>query len=168
MKVLKKFEHREPEFKDFKETPACGNLFQTSVGGTLWESQRLPKNVIPTRYVVEFFAPYFSFGIYNGQVDIFLDITESVNTIIVHSHLINVFLPFLRDNTNTILELQCADFYPLNEYYVIRTANMISKSQTPLKLTLQFDGFLNIYESGLFSISYQAPGNEFDGYSLFE
>ena len=162
MKTLKENEYRKPEFKNVKETPTCEALFQTDVNRTLWESQRLPTNIIPKRYVVEFFSPYFSLGIYNGQVDIYLDITEDVNTFIVHAHLLNVFLPFLRDNTNTILSLQCADYYPLNEYFVIRTNSMVRKSQAPLRLTLQFDGFLHLYESGVFSIQY-GPGSEFNG-----
>lgn len=162
MKILKQYEHLKDA--NVKEVPTCGSLFQTSTNGTLWESERLPKNVLPTHYVVEFFSPYFSFGIYNGQVEIYLDITENVNTIIIHSHLINVFLPFLHDNTNTLIDLQCADYFKYYEYFVIRTQNMISRSQAPLKLTLQFDGFLNIYESGIFSLSYAAPGTEFNGY----
>ena len=52
-----------------------------------------------------------------------------------------------------------------NEYYVIRTQNTITTSQVPLTLTLAFDGFLNLYNTGLFTIKY-SEGNEFNGYIL--
>jgi hypothetical protein len=164
MKKLKQYEVRKPEFANVKEIADCSALFETDVNGTLWESQRLPTNIMPKYYELEFYAPIFAAEIYNGEVEIALDITEDVNTFIVHAHLLNVFLPFLRDNTNNLIELQCADYYSYNEYYIVRTKNMVRKSQAPLKLKLYFDGFLDLYESGIFGIHYN-EGDEFEGYS---
>ena len=95
--------------------------------------------------------------------------TEDVNTIIVHSHLIGVLSPVLVDSSNTNINIQCASFFPPNEYYVIRTTNLIRKAQAPLKLSLDFNGYLDLYETGLFEINYSQAA-EFNGYlklSLF-
>ena len=154
------------KYAEIKAAPSCKSLFnQTDVNGSLWKNPRLPTNVIPTRYDLELYLEYIFLQSYNGQVDITLTLTEEVNTIILHSHLLDIYTTLLRDNANNIISIQCADYYPDNEYYVIRTTNMIKMTQAPLKLTLQFDGYLNLYETGIFTIQF-GSGTEFNGYFL--
>lgn len=145
------------------DPPGCDALFTTNVGNTLWNNSRLPTNVIPTRYAIQLSSLNLTDAKYSGHIDITLDLAEDVNTIIVHAHLIGISSPTLQDNANSNLNIECAAFYTDNEYYVIRTTNLIRRAQAPLKLSLNFNGFLDLYQSGLFEIHY-SQADEFNGY----
>lgn len=162
MTRLKQHEMRPPYLRYFKDIPYCTDLEETAAGNP-WGNERLPTNIYPLRYDIEFYTPIISAEIYNGEVTMSLRITEDIDTIVVHANLINVFLPFLNDSADNQLEIKCTNYYKKNEYFVIKTANKIRQSQGPLKLRLYFNGFLNIYESGIFAITYDKDEEELDG-----
>jgi len=113
MEELKQLRGRKKlKINENLKAPSCGSLFSQDTNGTLWQSPRLQKNVIPLRYNIEFYLEYIFLQSYNGLVNISLVITEDLNTIILHSHLLDIYTTLLRDNSNTLIPIQCADYYP--------------------------------------------------------
>ena len=112
MEKLKEHRKQKSENANIQAAPSCSSLFTQNVNGTLWQNPRLQTNVMPTRYNIEFYLEYIFLQSYNGQVNITLGITEDLNTIILHSHLLDIYTTLLRDNTNNLLAIQCADYYP--------------------------------------------------------
>ena len=164
---LKKYENTHPAYaafrKTLKETPSCPELFSYNPNGWPWEKKRLPLNIIPNRYELEFYRPYYPQKIYNGEVGIYVNITEDVDTFVVNSNFLNVIYPFIYDSQNNSIGIKCADYYPINEYFVIRTNVTVLKSRGPLLIKLYFNGFLDKYESGLFFVNYTDVPGDFNG-----
>ena len=163
-KMEKSRRYDRKHFKRMDRDAACDAMFSVNMSGTLWESDRLPTNVIPTRYEIQLTTLNVSDASYKGHVNINLTLTENVNTIILHAHLIEISSPVIRDSSNNQINIQCAGIYSTNEYYVIRTTSMIARTQAPLTLSLDFSGYLDLYETGFFKIQYLQGGLEFDGY----
>lgn len=162
---LKSHQRSHPRFRhSLRETPTCPELFTYNPNKWPWENIRLPVNVVPNRYELEFYRPLFPQKIYNGEVAIYVDLTDSAtDTFLVHSTYLNVIYPSIYDNTNQTIQLKCADYYPLYDYYVIRTTNPVLKSQSPLQIKLYFNGFLDKFESGLFLVDYAPKPDDFNG-----
>ncbi len=162
---LKKYDYTHPRFRNIqREIPRCPEIYEYDPNGSVWEKDRLPKNIFPTRYELEFYRPIFPQKIYNGEVGIFVNVTEDVDTFLVHANFLNVIYPFVFDNENKSLELKCADYYPLYEYYIVRTKEKVRQDQGPLQMKLYFNGFLDKYESGLFLVDYKTPASDFNGW----
>ena len=111
MEQLKQLREKKAQANEILKAPSCASLFLQNTNGT-WRNPRLPTNVIPLRYDVEFYLEYIFLQTYNGQVNISLAITENLNTIILHSHLLDIYTTLLRDNSNNLIPIQCADYYP--------------------------------------------------------
>lgn len=130
-----------------------------------WFNPRLPKSVIPTHYDIHFYAPIIQAEEYSGDITITVTLTEPVDTIVLHSKMLFVYLPRMKDNMNQSIPIKCVGFYPQNDYYIIKTVDKLERTRGPLKITLYFTGLVTIFEAGIFEISYEQNGFEFDGYS---
>jgi hypothetical protein len=122
---------------------------------TLWEYPRLPKTVVPTDYLIELYTPIFQTELYAGLAVITAELNEDTDTFIIHSKLVAEQGIALLDKNGNEIAIKCAGYYPVNDYFVIRTTNKVQRSQGPLLLEYLFIGFLNIYESGLFEVKYE-------------
>ena len=167
---LQNHQHNHPAFRNsLRETPTCPELFSYNPDKWPWENIRLPLTVIPNRYELEFYRPYFPQKIYNGEVAIYVDLTvNSTDTFLVHSAFLNVIYPFIYDNQNKTIAIKCADYYPLYDYFIIRTTNPVLQSQSPLQIKLYFNGFLDKFESGLFLVDYDLNPDDFNGWFKFQ
>ena len=72
------------------------------------------------------------------------------------------------DNQNKTIAIKCADYYPLYDYFIIRTTNPVLQSQSPLQIKLYFNGFLDKFESGLFLVDYDLNPDDFNGWFKFQ
>lgn len=147
---------------NLKEVDECPEVTSGLVFGP-WFNTRLPTNVVPLRYEVEFYNPLLSYSSYNGEVTIDLEITQDLDTILLNANNLNVILPSLLNGSSDSVELKCADYYRENQYFVIRLKSKISPIQGPFKLKLYFNGFLDLVQDGLFSIKYKNEAVGFDG-----
>lgn len=129
--------------------------FGTFQNFTLWENPRLPKTVMPTDYEIELYTPIFETELYAGIALITAELNERTDTFIIHSKLIAEQGIGLLDKSGNSIDIRCAGYYPVNDYFVIRTTNPVERNQGPVILEYLFVGFLNIYESGLFEVKYE-------------
>jgi aminopeptidase N len=131
-----------------------------------WYNPRLPKSVTPIHYDIHFYAPIIQAEEYSGDITITVSTSEALDTFVLHSKLLFVYLPRMRDNMNQSIPLKCVGFYPQNDYYIIKTVDKLERSRGPFKIILYFTGIVTIFESGIFEISYEQNGVEFNGNML--
>lgn len=137
----------------FNKIDGCPEFTQ-SQNGTLWESSRLPKSVIPNDYEIELYTPIFDYEVYEGLTLIKADLNERTDTFIVHAKFLLILGIGILDKDLKPIDIKCAGPYPYNDYWVIKTKQPVERIQGPVTLEYLYAGFLNIYESGLFEIKY--------------
>lgn len=143
-----------------KELDRCEELNQPT-DGQLWESLKLPKNIIPIKYDIKLFTPVFAADSYSGEIKIEIEVVQPTQFIILNAKFLSVYLASLIDMAGNQIELACDGLFLPNDYYVLKTKNELS-SQKYL-LDLYFTGNLNIFSSGIFEIKYNNDDKEFDG-----
>ncbi|CAF0970213.1 unnamed protein product [Brachionus calyciflorus] len=138
-----------------KKIDICPELTDFEIGIILpWDSYRLPKNVIPLNYEIELKIPSLNSKVYNGKSEITVQISESLDTFVIHKKLMNVNITELRDSKGELLEISCAGDYDKYDYYIFKTRDYISPDSSPLTLKYTFEAHLDKYESGLFNFNF--------------
>jgi hypothetical protein len=163
VKLSKKIKPNNPE--NSKNLPRCEELnspLPLPDNGTLWESLRLPDSVIPIRYNITLFMPIFNADIYSGELIIEIEAQKSAPYIILNAVLLAVYLPVLNDSNNNQLEIACIGDYLPNGYFVVKPKVPLEPGKR-YKLKLDFTGYLNYFESGIFELTYNQDFDEFDG-----
>jgi hypothetical protein len=134
----------------------CNEIIQPDVIYYPWQNPRLPSNVIPTHYDLYLDLPLWNFetSIYNGEVDITLNVTSQTQFILLHFEL-RGYPEFvnLTDKNGAIIEIECDGISSENnkyEYFVLKTKNMLTVENGPYVISLKFQAALNEFESGLF------------------
>lgn len=128
--------------------------FSIYQNGTLWEDIRLPSYIRATKYDLEISVPSFNSEIYAGTQTMTIELDKDTKYILFHSASVQIVDGQLYDNTNKVIDIDCGGYYPGTDNYVIVLKNIATKSISPLKLNIKFEGLLLHSEQGMFDISY--------------
>ena len=158
--ILKELSRNQKNY--VKALDRCEELNEET-DGELWESLRLPTNVIPHKYNVKIFTQMFAIETYSGEVTIEIEVLEDTQYIIVHAQFIEVFATSLFDLSDNRLELECDGLYLPNEYYIVKSKDKLLAGQRYI-VDFYFAAFLNVFSSGIFEIKYNNDDNEYDGF----
>jgi len=86
---LNEIKSRNPRFKSVVKSnlPYCSELIDPVSSSYPWYNYRLPTNVVPIHYDIYFVLPIWPIepSIYDGYVDILINVTQPTDTIILHS-----------------------------------------------------------------------------------
>jgi hypothetical protein len=86
---LNEIKSRNPRFKSVvkSDLPYCSELSNPVSKSYPWYNYRLPTNVVPIHYDIYFVLPIWQIkpSIYDGYVDILINVTQPTDTIILHS-----------------------------------------------------------------------------------
>jgi hypothetical protein len=145
---------------EFEKLPRCDEL---NVGGSgaPWENFRLPDTIVPTNYFIILYTINFSTELYSGETTISFQVVKATDTIVLNAKYLGVSLPVLQDANGLEVELKCDGLYLPNDYYVIKTTQVLQPGT--YYLDLFFTGYLNLFSAGLFEIRYNNDKNQFDG-----
>lgn len=132
-----------------------------------WYSYRLPDRFVPTNYNVELFVPDWGLKVYNGFMDITVDVTSPSTDpndkyIILHADKEIPILLFVKDKNGNDLDVNCVGQYNRfkNEYFIIKMENYVNMNQGPITIKFLFLALLPKYDSGIFEFQFGKPGSE--------
>lgn len=132
-----------------------------------WYSPRLPDRYVPLHYDVELFVPQWGLNVYDGFMDMKVDITrEHTNDldryILVHAAEEIPLLQYIKDRNDQDVEVECVgEFnYYKNDYFIIKTKNPLNPSNGPLSIEFLFIAILPEYDSGIFEFQFGTPGSQ--------
>lgn len=149
--------------KIFDDLTICSEILNPQPGIRYpWYNDRLPNTTIPKNYDIELFVPTWDMEIYDGFIEIEMEITKATNYFLLHSKADIPIVWDFKDKDGNTLPLTCVGEFFYNDYYILKTSRDIQPSESPLKLSFVFIGFLPDYETGLFEIEYTngLPGEE--------
>lgn len=129
-----------------------------------WYSYRLPDRYVPTKYDVELFIPDWGLKVYDGFMNITVNITSSSQDkyIILHADREIPILLSVRDKDGNDLKVDCVGQFNKfkNEYFIIKMQDFINMNQGPIKIQFLFIALLPKYDSGIFEFQFGKPGSE--------
>lgn len=162
LKILKsKFKYSYKVKHAKTEYPFCPELLESPVG-QLWDSKRLPTNIVPIKYDIMLRTPIFATTFYNGESTIRIRVRQQTQYILMHSKFLSDYLPTVKDAAGNELNIACTgDFLP-HDYFIIKMSQPLSVGEYTIDLF--FTGSLIAFSNGLFEVEYKVDDNEFDGF----
>jgi hypothetical protein len=123
-----------------------------------WKNIRLPKDIEPINYDIEVFIPEWGVPIYDGFLDIQLNVLKATDLIMVHAKIEIPFLNDLLDKDGNRIKIKCIGEYPQNDYFIVKLEEPITPQKAPLTLGFIFIGFFDVYDEGIFEFGYGDSG----------
>jgi len=143
----------------------CPEIFQPEAGVTYpWYSQRLPDRYVPVHYDVELFVPQWGLAVYDGFMDMEVDIKGPAQNkyILVHAEAEIPLLQFIKDKNNNPIEIDCVAEYTYfkNDYFIIKTKDFLQPENGPISIEFLFIALLPEFDTGIFEFKFGKPGME--------
>lgn len=126
--------------------------------GDIWCRVRLPQYIVPYHYNLLIKADVSNLR-FEGQQTVYFDLTNSTNTIVIHTKEMNISTDRVKSvSTNIIYTVAKQFIYKENEYFVV-----ILSDNLPLGkylLTLNFNAEVSTKLTGFYRSSYKENGTE--------
>lgn len=132
-----------------------------------WYTPRLPDRYVPLHYDVELFVPEWGLTVYDGFMDMKVDITKEYSSeldkyILVHAAEEIPILQFIKDREDNDIEIDCVGEYNFfkNDYFIIKTKQPLNPSHGPLSIEFLFIAILPEFDSGIFEFQFGPIGSK--------
>ena len=132
-----------------------------------WYDYRLPTNILPLNYDLYLFLPLWGTNsIYDGLVDIKINVTSPTNTIILNIVSTDEIPKFrnLTDSNGNEVTVKCVGEFDYYEYLIYQTQNNLAVGIYTLSLSFLAD--LNKVQNGFFEFNF-ASGADPSNKNLF-
>ncbi len=161
---LNRIRQMNPRFEEYtirNQLDLCQDVYNPNSSVQYpWYNYRLPTNIHPLNYDLFLFLPLWGAGsIYDGVVDIRINVTSPTDTIILNIVSTDEIPKFrnLTDSNGNEVAVKCAGEFDYYEYLIYQTKNPLSVGIYTLSLTFLAD--LNKVENGLFEFNFASGPN---------
>lgn len=142
------------------DAPICKELIQPEAGVNYpWYFPRLPDNIAPINYDLELFVPKWGLNIYDGFINMKLEVKAPTEYVLIHASLELPFIQEFVDKNNKSVDVECiGEFqYFKNDYYIVKTAKPLQPSDGPFNIKFLFIAILPEFDSGIFEFKFKTP-----------
>lgn len=146
-------------FRSKNSLTRCPEVNNTRPGDTYpWTGQRIPDNVKPINYDVEFILNDFGLGAYLAYIEITFEVSEPVDYIILHSaeNDIPVASDYIYDKDKNNISVACTSEYTAQrrDFYVIKSEKTLMPANNPYIISFLVRDLILNAELGIFKLDY--------------